>query len=221
MSRFPPRARRASALRPKDRRRRSLACARTRHPARSRCRTRGNRRRRSCALPHQHGEGHHEPGLVGEAHVPVSGTQAVGDGAAARGKYDLRLAAKIGQEPEVADPHPVPESRAQRLRDRLLGREPHGEKSGRAAAGIEQPTLLGHQQAIHELLAEALVRRLDALDLDEVGADSKYHARRAPTMSRFISATAGPNPLMTARETMAWPMLSSTSSGIEATGCTL
>ena len=34
--------------------------------------------------------------------MPFSGTQAVGDGAAARGKYDLRPAAKIGQEPEVA-----------------------------------------------------------------------------------------------------------------------
>ena len=75
------------------------------------------------------------------------------------------------------------------------------------------------------MLAEALVEPLDALELHDVGADAEDHAPalapRASTISALHLATARAMPSITARATIAWPMLSSTISGIAATGCTL
>ncbi len=156
--------------------------------------------------------------------MAVPGAESIRDGTASLGEDHLGPAPGIRLEPEVADPHAVPEAGAKRLRDRFLRREAHREEAHGAAAGIEQRPLLGHQQAIREMLPEAAPGRLDALDLHEVRADAEDHAGtppRAPVMRRFISATAGPKPAMTARATIAWPMFSSTTSGIAATGCTL
>jgi hypothetical protein len=81
--------------------------------------------------------------------------------------------------------------------------------------------LLGQQQAAHEVLAEALQRRFDPVEAHDVRADAEDHCRRASVIRRFISITAVDSPSKIARATMAWPMFSSTISGMRATGWTL
>src|SRR5262249_44289812 len=135
-------------------------------------------------------------------------------------EHDLGLAEPVREHADVADPDAVRETRAERLHDRLLGCEAHREEAHRPLARREQPVLVLEKQAAREVLAEARPRLLDAVDLEDVGADPVDHARAA-TISAFIFATAPAKPSNNACATIAWPMLSSTISAIAATGATL
>src|SRR5688500_4326213 len=104
--------------------------------------------------------------------------------------------------------------------DGLLGRETHREKSFGSAGFNELRTLRRQQQARDEMLSELVVDPLDARGLEHVDADSKNH-RRALSIRVFMSRTAVSSPVKIARAMMQWPMLSSTISGIAATGITL
>jgi hypothetical protein len=106
------------------------------------------------------------------------------------------------------------------LHDGLLGREAHGEKALFSFGFAELLALLRQQQPVEEVLAEPVVHLLDARGFEHVDADPEDH-RRAPCISTFMSRTAASRPVKMARPMMQWPMLSSTISGIAATGITL
>ena len=141
-------------------------------------------------------------------------------GAAALRVDDLRLPELVRHHADVAHPDAVREARAERLDDRFFRREPHREKAHGRFAFANSCELLVEQQPAREMLAEALPRLLDALRLQDVGADTENH-ERAATMSAFIFATAPAKPSNSACATIAWPMLSSTIERIAAIGATL
>jgi len=74
------------------------------------------------------------------------------------------------------------------------------------------------------LIAQALQAKQAA---SEVGVRNGFDVEdedvhlRAAVISAFISRTASPRPVNSARATIAWPMFSSTISWMAATGCTL
>ena len=80
---------------------------------------------------------------------------------------------------------------------------------------------LSAQGVVRESIAESLVGPLYPVEADHVGADAEDHRSRASVIRRFISMTAVDSPSKMARATMAWPMLSSMTSGRRAIGCTL
>ena len=91
------------------------------------------------------------------------------------------------------------EARAEGLDDGLLGGEALREEADRArrrggGSPLEHLLFLGHQQPADEMAAEPRVRRLDARELDDIGADAVDHGRRASHISRFISRTASASP---------------------------
>jgi hypothetical protein len=73
---------------------------------------------------------------------------------------------------------------------------------------------------VDEPVAIATVDRRDALGAQDVRPDPVDRDGLTATSSDFIKATAGPSPSLIARATMAWPMLSSTTSGSAATAVT-
>ena len=86
--------------------------------------------------------------------------------------------------------------------------------------------LLGHQQMLDDAHAEARMRLMHALRLQHVDADAEDHAEpgecvRAASIRLFISRTAAASPSNSARAMIAWPMLSSSTWAIAATGATL
>ena len=60
--------------------------------------------------------------------------------------------------------------------DRFLGGESHGQETYRPLVLLEELALLVHQQALNEMVAETVVRLLDARQLDDVRADTVDHA---------------------------------------------
>src|SRR6056297_826998 len=167
------------------------------------------------------GECQHQARLVGEADVGAVDAEPPAYLPAALGEDHHRPAPGVGHEARVAYPHAVGEAGAERLHHCLLGRETHGQEAHRPLVAAEQLGFPRHQQAAHEMLAETLVGIGDTGDLYDVRADAEYQEPRAPCITSRIRATAGPSPSMTARAMMAWPMLSSTISGMAATGSTL
>jgi hypothetical protein len=139
---------------------------------------------------------------------------------AARRVHDLGPAPGVLHDADVADPDAMGEPRAQRLDDRLFRGEAHREKAVDTLGFGELRTLGGQQQPRDEMLAVFLVDLPDPGGLEHVDADAEDH-RRAPVMSAFMSRTARSRPVKIARAMMQWPMLSSTISGMAATGCTL
>ena len=70
--------------------------------------------------------------------------------------------------------------------------------------------LRGEKEAFDKMVAEFLMRVADALNFDDIDADTKNHPFGGESsISPSISRTAGPRPTVTARLTMLWPMLSS------------
>ena len=132
--------------------------------------------------------------------MAVADVHALLERKTARRPHDIRAPPGVLHHAAVADPHAVREPGTQRLDDRLLGRETQCEKAhrarlGRGRADVERRALLRHQQPLDEVHAVPAVGRLDPLDAQHVGADAMDQDRRASTISRFISATAGPSPL--------------------------
>src|SRR5471032_2092666 len=180
----------------------------------------------------RHGRNDHESlrqgELVGERQVDLRRHSDRGDlfqprqGAA--GQRDRRLAA-----PEVDHAHVAPEDAAakagaERLRAGLFGSEALG-VARRASGATLRALLLGRgENALDEPVAEPGERLLDAPDVDQVVADADDHAAappaRASFMIRRISRIAASRPTKIASPTRKWPMLSSRTSGIEATGAT-
>jgi len=152
--------------------------------------------------------------------MPVTHSQAPAHPLPALGEYDFRLPPGVLHHPHVPDPHPVREPRSHRLDDRLLGRKPHGDEPHPPLGLRKLRLLLRHQQPLDETLPVPLQRLLDPLHLEDIHPDPVDHARAA-LISAFMSRTAASSPANTAREMMACPMLSSTTSRIAATGCTL
>ena len=98
--------------------------------------------------------------------------------------------------------------------------EYHGEKTLDSLRFGQLRAFRGQQQPIQEMPAEAVIDLLDACGLEHVDADAENHCR-APIISAFMSRTAFSSPTKIARPMMQCPMLSSTISGIAATGVTL
>ena len=166
-------------------------------------------RRCTGRRPHQHGNGNDEARLVAQREMSLADAELATQGAAALRVDDLRLPELVRQHADVAHPDAVREPRAERLDDRFFRGEPHREEPHGALGLREQRELFVEQQPAGEVLAEPLPRLLDALRLQDVGADTEDHARAA-TMSAFILATAPAKPSNSACATIAWPMLSST-----------
>src|SRR5690606_9492299 len=97
-------------------------------------------------------------------------------------------------------------------------------------------TLGFREDALHEAVAEPLQRLFYAADIHDIVANPEDHAppagcpsraalapvpRRASLMSARMRATASWSPPKIASPIRKWPMLSSTTSGIRATGATV
>src|SRR5688572_7023966 len=169
---------------------------------------------------HHHGKRDHDSSLVAEAHVPIADAQRTAYPIAALGKDDLRLAPRVLHHAHVANPHAMCEAGAHRLDDRLLGGKTHRDEARGPAGVYKLRLLLGHEQALHEVLAETLERALDPVRFEHVDPDAENHGRAA-IIRAFMVCTASVRPTNTARDTMACPILSSTISAIAATGWTL
>jgi hypothetical protein len=181
-------------------------------------RPRAPRRRGAPAGLHQYRHRHHQPGLVGQRHVPRTDAQPATQALAPGRPDDLRLAPGVLHDADVADPHAVREAGAQRLDDRFLGSKAHRQEAlGPARAG-ELRALGRQQQPLDEALAPALEGRMHAPRLQHIDADTVDH--RAASIAAFMARTAAGRPSNTARATIAWPILSSTMSRIAATGAT-
>src|SRR5690606_20983890 len=96
-----------------------------------------------------------------------------------------------------------------------------GQETRRTPAALPFDEFVQTKNTLAETLAKTFQRGGEPADLDQIGADTGNRHRRASTISRFISRTASASPENTARAMMAWPILSSASSGMAATGCTL
>ena len=108
-----------------------------------------------------------------------------------------------------------------RLDDGLLGGETHGEKALGALRFGKLRAFRRHEQAVDEMLAVLARRRFLTRAASSTSTPMPKIIARAPSISAFMSRTAASRPVKIARAMMQWPMLSSTISGIAATGCTL
>src|SRR5581483_3664457 len=174
----------------------------------------------SLSRLHQHRHRDHQPRLIGQSDVPLPDPEGLPHALAAFGEHHLRFPPGVLHHAHIADPDTVREAGAHGLDDRFLGGKPHRQETRRPLRLGELHVLRGHEQMLHEARSESLQGLIDALRLEHIDTDSENHPRAA-TMRAFISRTATANPSNTAREMMAWPMLSSTISLIAATGCTL
>ena len=111
-------------------------------------------------------------------------------------------------------------ARAHGLDDGLLRGESHGDESLRAPGARKLRAFRRHEQPLDEVITKPCQSLLDASGFEYIDADAENH-RRAPFMRDFMSRTAASRPVKMARAMMQWPMLSSTISGIAATGATL
>src|SRR5690606_8682526 len=115
-------------------------------------------------------------------------------------------------------------ARAERLRAGLLRGKALG-IGGRPLLAPLRTGLLGlGEDARHKAFAEARERALDAADIDDVGSDPEDHAtasERAASIARRMRRIDSSRPTKIASPTMKWPILSSTTSGIDATGPTV
>ncbi len=127
-----------------------------------------------------------------------------------------RGAADLGVGPAHAGRRP------QRLGRGLLGREAGGVAAGPVGGAVAEGPLARGEDPGQEALRPRRRPVQDAgqpRDLHQVEPQAQDHDR-ACRSSSFISRTARSNPTMTARATMEWPMLSSSISGMAATGST-
>src|SRR4051812_997811 len=140
----------------------------------------------------------------------------------AAGQRHGRLAAAHVHHAHVAPEHAAAQPRAERLGAGLLGSEALGvaRRAGRPALGAFLLDL--GEDTLHEAVAEPLERLLDAADVAEIVTDAQDHAAalRASSMMRRISRIAASRPTKIASPTRKWPMLSSRTSGMAATGPT-
>src|SRR6478672_4166822 len=116
--------------------------------------------------------------------------------------------------------HAALEAGADGLRESFFGGEALGEGSGggvRTRCGLRLLDL--GEDALQEFLAPAVERILDPLDVAEVGAEADDH--RALSISSRIRRTLASRPVKMASPMRKWPMLSSATCGMAATGRTL
>ena len=102
---------------------------------------------------------------------------------------------------------------------RLFSGEPHGKKPHGIVSPSVQLELLFHENTAREMIAETLVDPVYAAQLDDVRTNAENHEAPSPRASRInrrISRTAVPRPSNTARAMIAWPIFSSTISGMRA-----
>src|SRR5262249_15908731 len=136
-------------------------------------------------------EGDDQARLVGERHERRAGAELATERAAALREDDFGSAAGVLDDADVAHPDAVREARAQRLRDRLLPGEAHGEETLRPSVGRVGRELLRHEDAARELLAVARARGSVAIQALDVDADPEDHGatlrRTARTTSRVLS----------------------------------
>src|SRR5436190_2974762 len=164
--------------------------------------------------------------FVGQGKVDLGGEAGRRDflqaGERAPGQHQGRLAAAQIDHPHVAPEHAAPQAGAERLGASLLGGEALGVARGTRRAALGAPLLDLGEDAPDEALAEALQRFLDAADVAEIVADAQDHAEpvRAWSMMRRISRIAASSPTKIASPTRKWPILSSRTSGMAATGAT-
>src|SRR5262245_31739707 len=79
--------------------------------------------------PHEHGHCNDETGVVAQGQMTFAHSELAAQGEPALRKYHLRLAEPVRHHADVANPYPIRESRAERLRNRLFRGEPHGEEA--------------------------------------------------------------------------------------------
>src|SRR5690242_18737873 len=135
-------------------------------------------------------------------------------------KREIRLPKIIVAYTDMAQAYWVAHPGTHRFRKRFLGGKTLGQKHSRVdASSIFRPFLF-RQQAPGKAIAIFLQQPRNARRFYQIGADSINHAR-ASSISFFISRTARSKPTNSAWATIAWPMLSSDTSLMAATGWTL
>ena len=164
--------------------------------------------------------------FVGQGEVDLRRHAGRGDllqaGQRAAGQRHGRLAAAQVDHAHVAPEHAAAQAGAERLGAGLLGGEALGVARRARRPALRALLLDLGEDALHEAVTEALQRLLDAADVAEIVADAQDHAEplRASSMMRRISRIAASRPTKIASPTRKWPMLSSRTSGIAATGAT-
>src|SRR5438309_5137784 len=121
----------------------------------------------------------------------------------------------------IAHEHAALEAGAHRLGEGLLGGETLrvGAGAGEGAA-FRLGALDVGEDALGEAVAEAVERILDPLDVAQVRADADDR-HRAASISRRMWATLSSRPQKIASPIRKWPMFSSRTCGMAATGWTL
>src|SRR6185437_9837970 len=130
---------------------------------------------------------------------------------------------------QVDDAHVAPEdpaahAGAERLGAGLLGGEALGVAGGPVVLALGAGAFDLGEDAVREALAVALQGLFDPPDVGEVGAQADDHAAftdLASSISARMRWMAGPRPMKMASPIRKWPMLSSISSAIAATGFTV
>ncbi len=146
-----------------------------------------------------------------------AGVKCVKPRLCAAGQHKRRRARRRVDHADVLHEDAALEPGPDRLGKGLLGGEALGERAG---AGERSARRLGAfdvgEDTLQETLAEAIERRLDALDVAQVGADRDDH--RALSINDRIRATLASSPVKIASPIRKWPMLSSASCGMAAIG---
>ena len=119
----------------------------------------------------------------------------------------------------VAPEDALAKTRAERLGAGFLGGEAPGVARRAQAPAVGPLALRLGEHAPGEALAEPLQRALDPGDVDQVAAEPDDH--RARSMAARIRRTVSTRPTKIASPTRKWPILSSATVGIAATGPTL
>src|SRR6185503_18857127 len=122
----------------------------------------------------------------------------------------------------VPPEHAAAQAGAERLGASLLGGEALGVARRTRGTALRALLLDLGEDAPDEPVAEALERLLDAPNVAEIVAETQDHAvaLRASSIRRRISRIAASRPTKIASPTRKWPILSSRTSGIAATGPT-
>src|SRR5581483_10724122 len=118
-------------------------------------------------------------------------------------EHEQRFTPRIVRDLDVAHEESIPETRSHRLSRGFLGREPAREEMRRLDGATKVGELALGQYAGRELLAVTLEIAVHARHAHDVGADAVDHGVAASRINRFISRTASPIPVKTARAMMA------------------
>src|SRR6202035_5828813 len=157
-------------------------------------------RHRGCRPGGNDDDGLGERRLVGQGHVEPRRQAFRGDRLQApqraAGQPHAGLSRRHVDDPEIAPEDAAAKAGAERLGGRFLGREAPRIAWAGVGAPLATAALVLGEDAVHEAVAKACDRRLNAADIDQIAADAEDHRRQPRARSTELMTGVARNAAM-------------------------